>query len=80
MPQSSLNKWMHEIMKCLRERLQGLMLEVIKSSTYTNYDETRILVRNLLEDKPDKYKEEYIHAALSLEKKLVVMLYGEGKE
>lgn len=78
MPQSSLNKWMHEIMKCLRERLQGLMLEVIKSSTYTNNDETRILVRNLMEDKPDKYKVEYIHAALSLEKKLVVMLYGAG--
>ena len=74
MPQSSLNKWMHEIMKCLRERLQGLMLEVIKSSTYTNNDETRILVRNLMEDKPDKYKVEYIHAALSL----VVMLYGAG--
>ena len=78
MPQSSLNKWMHEIMKCLRERLQGLMLEVIKSSTYTNNDETRILDRNLMEDKPDKYKVEYIHAALSLEKKLVVMLYGAG--
>ena len=78
MPQSSLNKCMHEIMKCLRERLQGLMLEVIKSSTYTNNDETRILVRNLMEDKPDKYKVEYIHAALSLEKKLVVMLYGAG--
>lgn len=26
--------------------------------------------RNLLEDKPDKYKVEYIHAVLSLEKKL----------
>lgn len=78
MPQSSLNKWIHEVMKCLRERLQGLMLEVIKSSTYTNNDETRILVRNLMEDKPDKYKVEYIHAALSLEKKLVVMLYGAG--
>ena len=78
MPQSSLNKWMHEIMRCLRERLQGLMLEVIKSSTYTNNDETRILVRNLMEDKPDKYNVEYIHAALSLEKRLVVMLYGEG--
>ena len=52
--------------------------KLIKSSTYTNNDETRILVRNLLEDKPNKYKVEYIHAALSLEKKLVVMLYGEG--
>ena len=78
MPQSSLNKWIHEIMTGLRERLLSLMIEVVKSSTYTNNDETRILVRNLLEDKPDKYKVEYIHAALSLEKKMVVMLYGEG--
>ena len=78
MPQSSLNKWIHEIMTGLRERLLPLMIEVVKSSTYTNNDETRILVRNLLEDKPDKYKVEYIHAALSLEKKMVVMLYGEG--
>ncbi len=78
MPQSSLNKWIHEVMQCLRERLQDLMIEVIKSSSYTHNDETRILVRNLMEDKPDKYKVEYIHAALSLEKKLVVMLYGAG--
>ena len=70
MPQSSLNKWIHEIMTGLRERLLPLMIEVVKSSTYTNNDETRILVRNLLEDKPDKYKVEYIHAALSLEKKM----------
>lgn len=66
MPQSSLNKWIHEIMTGLRERLLSLMIEVVKSSTYTNNAETRILVRNLLEDKPDKYKVEYIHAALSL--------------
>ena len=78
MPQSSLNKWIHEIMTGLRERLLSLMIEVVKSSTYTNNDETRILVRNLMGDKPDKYKVEYIHAALSLEKKMVVMLYGEG--
>lgn len=77
-PQSSLNKWMHQIMSCLREHLQMLMIEVIKQSTYTNNDETRILVRNLLEDGSSKYKVEYIHSALSLEKKLVVMLYGEG--
>lgn len=56
MPQSSLNKWIHEIMTGLRERLLPLMIEVVKSSTYTNNDETRILVRNLLEDKLDKYK------------------------
>ena len=50
-----------------------MRMKIIKTSTYTNNDETRILVRNLMEDKPDKYKVEYIHAALSLEKKLVVM-------
>lgn len=77
-PQSSLNKWMHQIMSCLREHLQMLMIEVIKQSTYTNNDEARILVRNLLEVGSSKYKVEYIHSALSLEKKLVVMLYGEG--
>jgi len=77
-PQSSLNKWMHQIMACLREHLLELMIEAIKQSVYTNNDETRILVRNLLDDGSSKYKIEYIHAALSLEKKLVVMLYGEG--
>lgn len=78
-PQSSLNRWMHQIMACLRERLEELMLEVIKKSIYTNNDETRILVRNLrCEETKAKYNVEYIHAALSVEKKLVVMLYGEG--
>ena len=78
-PQASLNKWMHQIMTCLRERLLALMLKVLKESRYTNNDETRILVRNLAdENAPTKYKIEYIHAALSTEKKLVVMLYGEG--
>ncbi|MGN1232098.1 MAG: transposase, partial [Candidatus Cryptobacteroides sp.] len=78
-PQSSLNKWMHQIMSCLRYRLLDLMLKVLKESRYTNNDETRILVRNLAdENAPTKYKIEYIHAALSAEKKLLVMLYGEG--
>ena len=78
-PQSSLNKWMHQIMSCLRKRLLDLMLEALKESKYTHNDETRILVRNLAdENAPSKYKVEYIHAALSTEKKLVVMLYGEG--
>ena len=55
------------------------MLEALKESKYTHNDETRILVRNLAdENAPSKYKVEYIHAALSTEKKLVVMLYGEG--
>lgn len=78
-PQSTLNNWMHQIMELLRQRLQHLMIESIKRSLFTHNDETRILVRSR-EDKnaPFKYNMEYIHAALSLEKKLVVMLYKDG--
>ena len=73
-PQWSLNKWMHQIMSCLRKRLLDLMLEVLKESKNTHNDETRILIRNLADENvPSKYKIEYIHAALSMEKKLVVM-------
>lgn len=78
-PQSLLNRWMHQIMACLRERLEGLMLEAVRKSVYTHNDETRILVRSLkCGESQAKYNIEYIHAALSVEKKLIVMLYGEG--
>ncbi len=78
-PQSTLNKYIHQIMDYLRVRLESLMLEVIRSCGFVQNDETRILVRSRkrLEDK-FKYNTEYIHAALSLEKKMVVMLYKEG--
>lgn len=79
MSQSSLNRWMHQIMTVLRERLEPLMLEAIRQSKFTNNDGTRILVRGRDADgRPFKYKIEYIQAALSLEKKLCVMLYDEG--
>ena len=55
------------------------MLEVIRSCGFVQNDETRILVRSRKSKEDDfKYNTEYIHAALSLEKKLVVMLYKEG--
>ena len=78
-PQSTLNKYIHQIMTFLRVRLEELMLEVIRNCGFVQSDETRILVRSR-ESKEDnfKYNTEYIHAALSLEKKLVVMLYKEG--
>ena len=78
-PQSSLNEWMHEIMKHLRLQLEELMLEEIRKSFFTQNDETRILVRSR-EDKnaPFKYNVEYIHAELSQEVKLLVMKYKEG--
>ena len=78
-PQSTLNKYIHQIMDYLRVRLEALMLEVIRSCGFVQNDETRILVRSRksLEEK-FKYNTEYIHAALSLEKKMVVMLYKEG--
>ena len=78
-PQSSLNLWMHQIMELLRERLEPLMLEAIRQSKFTNNDATRLLVRSRETPKdPMKYTIEYVQAALSLEKKLVVMLYDEG--
>ena len=63
----------------LRERLEPLMLEAIHQSKYTNNDGTRLLVRSRdSKDQPFDYQIEYIQAALSMEKKLVVMLYDDG--
>lgn len=79
MPQSSLNKWMHEIMGKLREQLEPMMLAEIRRSDYTHNDGTRILVRSReSEGAPFKYNVEYIQAALSTGRRLVVMLYDEG--
>ncbi len=78
-PQSTLNKYIHQIMDYLRVRLETLMREVIRTCGFVQNDETRILVRSRKNKEEDfKYNTEYIHAALSLEKKLVVMLYKEG--
>ena len=78
-PQSSLNEWMHEIMKFLRQNLEELMLEEIRRSFFTQNDETRILVRSRENmNDPFKYRVEYIHAELSREVKLLVMKYEEG--
>ena len=78
-PQSSLNLWMHQIMAHLRDRLEPLILAAIRQSKFTNNDGTRLLVRSSDENTGDvSYSVEYIQAALSLEKKLVVMLYQEG--
>ena len=71
--------WMHQIMAHLRERLEPLILAAIRQSKFTNNDGTRLLVRGRDEKSGDvSYSIEYIQAALSLEKKLVVMLYDEG--
>ena len=78
-PQSSLNLWMHQIMAHLRGRLEPLILAAIRESKFTNNDGTRLLVRSGdAETGAVSYKIEYIQAALSLEKKLVVMLYKKG--
>ena len=78
-PQSTLNKYIHQIMDYLRVRLETLMREVIRTCGFVQNDETRILVRSRKKKEENfKYNTEYIHAALSLEKKLVVMLYKEG--
>lgn len=66
-------------MEVLRERLEPLMLAATRQSKFTNNDATRLLVRSReTPGDPMKYTIEYVQAALSLEKKLVVMLYDEG--
>jgi hypothetical protein len=79
-PQSSLNNWMHQLMTYMRISLENLLIDAVKRSYFTHNDEVRILVRSReAADAPFEYKVEYIHAALSLEQKLVVMLYkNEG--
>jgi len=78
-PQSTLNKWMHEIMTLMRERLQSRMLDVIKLSYFTQNDEVRVLVRSRKDKDSDfEYHVEYIHGCLSPEMKMVVMLYDDG--
>ena len=76
-PQSTLNKWVHKIMRRLKNALEGPMLEEIRKSTYTQNDETRIDVRSIIDGK-ESYHTEYIHGCISTERKLVVMLYEEG--
>ena len=54
-PQSTLNKYIHQIMDYLRVRLESLMLEVIRSCGFVQNDETRILVRSR-KKKEDNFK------------------------
>ena len=54
-PQSTLNKYIHQIMDYLRVRLESLMLEVIRSCGFVQNDETRILVRSR-KSKEDNFK------------------------
>lgn len=78
-PQSTLNFWMLQIMETLRIHLEGHLLYTIRKSRVTQNDETRILVRSRLKQgMPFGYKIEYVHAVLSMEQRLVAMLYDEG--
>ena len=62
-PQSTLNKYIHQIMDYLRTRLEALMLEVIRSCNFVQNDETRILVRSRKSKEDNfKYNTEYIAA------------------
>ncbi len=77
--QSSLNKWTHGILTLMRENMHPLMTSELRKSTVTQNDESRIDVRSWDKDKQQyQYNTEYIHMALSLERKIVVMTYEEG--
>lgn len=61
-------------MDYLRVQLEALMLEVMRSCSFVQNDETSILVRSRKSKEDNfKYNTEYIHDALSLEKKLVLI-------
>lgn len=78
-PQQTLNKWMHKVLKRMRDCLDGPLKNRLRQSTYTQNDETRLSVRSK-DDKTGKYSyhTEYVHAMLSPEMKLVYMTYNEG--
>ncbi len=77
--QSSLNKWTHCILTPMRKNMQPLMKAELKKSIVTQNDESRIDVKSWDEDlQCYKYHTEYIHMALSLERKIVVMEYKDG--
>ncbi len=77
--QSSLNKWTHGILTPMRKNMQPLMKAELKKSIVTQNDESRIDVKSWDEElQCYKYHTEYIHMALSLERKIVVMEYKDG--
>ncbi len=77
--QSSLNKWTHNILTPVRERMMPLMENELRKSIVSQNDESRLDVKSWNEElRCYEYNTEYIHMALSLERKIVVMEYKEG--
>lgn len=78
-PQPSLNQYIQEVEKTIREFLQEAMADEIKESRFTHNDETRLMVKC-----PDKktgvvgYHDEYVHGILSPSARLLLLLYEEG--
>lgn len=79
MPQATLNSYIQEVEKTIREFLQEAMKDEIKESRFTHNDETRLMVKC-----PDKktgvigYHNEYVHGILSPDSKLLLLLYDKG--
>lgn len=77
--QATLNKWMHRVMKRVREAMAPVLMKEVQSSKFMHNDETRILVRVWNEEKQkEEYKTCYIHGAYAPDCRLLAMVYEKG--
>lgn len=77
--QPTLNKWMHRVMKRVREAMAPVLMREVQSSKFMHNDETRILVRVWNEEKQkEEYRTCYIHGAYAPDIKLLAMFYEKG--
>ncbi|MCM1225723.1 MAG: IS66 family transposase [Lachnospiraceae bacterium] len=78
-PQATLNEYIQEAERVIREFLQPAMVREIQESRFTHNDETRLTVKC-----PDKktgvmgYHTEYVHGILSPSANILLMLYDNG--
>lgn len=77
--QPTLNKWMHRVMKRVREAMAPVLMKEVQSSRFMHNDETRILVRVWNQEKQkEEYRTCYIHGAYAPDCKLLAMVYEKG--
>lgn len=77
--QATLNKWMHRVMKKVREAMAPVLMKEVQSSKFMHNDETRILVRVWNEkEQKEEYKTCYIHGAYAPDCRLLAMVYEKG--
>lgn len=78
-PQETLNKYIQNAEKTIREFLCDAMVNEIQSSRFTHNDETRLRVKSPNEQTGIVgYHNEYVHGILSPSARLLLLLYEDG--